>query len=372
MLRVAVQVGFIVAVVIIGFYLAGNFLTNARSSGLPTGFDFLDRTAGVTIRDSDFRLTQPVVDALRVGVVNTLRVAVIGVALTTMLGIVIGVARLSTNWLVRKTAALYVETLRNVPVVVWIVFFYTAVVLRLPPVNEAVETLGLVVLSNRGLSIPWGEGVGAINVFLGVVTLGVVLAIAVALWRTRRHDETGQPHRRVVFGGTVLVMVVVIGYVALGAPIELTLPVRDERLVSGGIQLGPEYAALLIALVLYTASHVAEIVRGSIQAVPKGQSEAANAIALTGFQRLRFVVLPQAFRIMVPPLSNQFLNLTKNSSLAVFIGFPDLFLLGQNMIANGNPAPQIYLIMALSYLSLSLTIALFANIVNRRLALEGR
>ena len=371
-LRVVGQILFLIAVALVLSYLYGNFTENAARSRLSTNFDFLDRPAGVDIRDSDFRRTQPVRDALQEGLINTMRVAGVGILFATILGVLIGVARLSTNWLVRKAAALYVETLRNIPVVVIIIFFYVAVVLKLPSISEPITALGALVFSNRGLVVPWVEAQGATAAFLVVCLVGFLVAVAVAWWRTRRFDATGQPHHRVLYGFATFLLIAAIGYVALGQPLALTLPSREGRVVTGGIQLGPEYAALVIALVLYTTSHIAEIVRGSILAVPKGQTEAANAIALTSFQRLRYVVLPQAMRIMVPPLGNQYLNLTKNSSLAVFIGYPEIFLIGQNMVANGNPAPQIYLIMMGLYLMLSLGISLIANLVNRRLSLATR
>jgi general L-amino acid transport system permease protein len=371
-LRVVGQVVFLLLVALLLWYLYGNFTTNARRTGLSTTFDFLNRPAGVDIRDSTFRPSQPVRDAIGVGLLNTIRVSIVGIALATVLGILIGVGRLSTNFLVRKSAAVYVETLRNVPVLLWIIFIYTAVVLKLPPVNDAAEFLGLTVFSNRGIVIPWGEGTANVNAFLAALAVAIVVAVAVGAWRTKRFDQTGQPHHRILWGTGVILLLGAAAYVALGAPVEPTVPARDGRLVAGGIQLGPEYAALLMALVIYTASHIAEIVRGSIQAVPKGQTEAAYAIALTGFQRLRFVVLPQAFRIMVPPLANQYLNLTKNSSLALFIGYFDLTRVTQQAIANGNPAPQLILILMGCYLVLSLTISFFANIVNRSLALESR
>jgi general L-amino acid transport system permease protein len=371
-LRVVAQVLFLLLVVVLVSYLYGNFMTNARRTGLTTTFDFLNRPAGVDIRDSTFRPSQPVRDALGVGLVNTIRVSIVGIALATILGILVGVGRLSTNWLVRKSAAVYVETFRNIPVVMWIIFIYTAVVLKLPAVTDAAEYLGLTVFSNRGVVIPWGEGSGNVNALLAALAVAFVLAVGVGVWRTKRFDATGEPHHRILWGTGVVLLIGAGAYVALGAPVTPTVPVRDGRVVTGGIQLGPEYAALLIALVLYTASHIAEIVRGSIQAVPKGQTEAAYSIALTGFQRLRFIVLPQAFRIMVPPLANQYLNLTKNSSLAVFIAYFELFRVTQQAIANGNPAPQLIFILMGSYLALSLTISLFANIVNRSLALESR
>jgi general L-amino acid transport system permease protein len=371
-LRVIGQVVFLLLVVLLLWYLWGNFTTNARRTGLTTTFDFLNRPAGVDIRDSDFRPSQPVRDAIGVGLLNTIRVSIVGIALATILGILIGVGRLSTNWLVRKSAAVYVETLRNIPVLVWIIFIYTAVILKLPPITNAAEWLGLTVFSNRGLVIPWGEGGANVNAFLAALAVAFVVAVAVGVWRTKRFDATGEPHHRILWGTGLILLIGAASYVALGTPVEPTVPARDGRVVTGGIQLGPEYAALLIALTIYTASHIAEIVRGSIQAVPKGQTEAAQAIALTSFQRLRYVILPQAFRIMVPPLANQYLNLTKNSSLALFIGYFDLTRVTQQAIANGNPAPQLILILMGCYLFLSLTISLVANIVNRGLALESR
>jgi general L-amino acid transport system permease protein len=284
-LRVIGQVVFLLLVVLLLWYLWGNFTTNARRTGLTTTFDFLNRPAGVDIRDSDFRPSQPVRDAIGVGLLNTIRVSIVGIALATILGILIGVGRLSTNWLVRKSAAVYVETLRNIPVLVWIIFIYTAVILKLPPITNAAEWLGLTVFSNRGLVIPWGEGGANVNAFLAALAVAFVVAVAVGVWRTKRFDATGEPHHRILWGTGLILLIGAAAYVALGTPVEPTVPARDGRVVTGGIQLGPEYAALLIALTIYTASHIAEIVRGSIQAVPKGQTEAAQAIALTSFQR---------------------------------------------------------------------------------------
>ncbi|MPZ89877.1 MAG: ABC transporter permease subunit, partial [Nitriliruptorales bacterium] len=258
------------------------------------------------------------------------------------------------------------------PVLVLIIFMYTAVVLQFPPISNAAETLGLIVFSNRGLVVPWGEGAEQTRLFLVLLGSGLMLAMTAAVWRTRRHDASGEPHRRVLWGGGVLLLVAVAAHLSLSAPGTISLPSREGRVVTGGIQLGSEYAALLIALVLYTASHIAEIVRGSILAVPRGQTEAANAIALSGFQRLRYVILPQALRVLVPPLGNQYLNLTKNSSLAVAVGYFELTRITGQIIANGNPAPQSIGILMLCYLLLSLTIALVTNFVNRRLRLEGR
>ena len=371
-LRVVFQVVFLVIVAWAVWAMVNTVRTNLRVSGLETGFDYLGQPAGVDIRDSPFRPSQPVRDAIIVGLTNTVRVAIVGIAAATIIGILIGVARLSSNWLVRKAAALYVESLRNIPVLVIIIFMYIAVVLRLPGITDAADLVGLVLFSNRGVYVPWAEAAGPVGLFLALLGVALVAALVVATWRTRRWNETGAPHHRVLWGGLTFVLLAVAAYLALSQPLSFTTPTLDGRLVEGGIAMGPEYAALLFALVLYTASHIAEIVRGSIQAVPKGQTEAANALALNAFQRMRYVILPQAFRIMIPPLGNQYLNLTKNSSLAVAIGYFELTRITNQIIANGNPAPQSILILMACYLVLSLIISFFANVVNRALSLERR
>ena len=369
-LRVLAQVAFLLAVGGLLWWLWSNLRTNLASSGITTSFGYLDRPGGFDIRDSDYRPTQPVRAAIVVGFVNTIRVSAVGIFLALVIGSLIGIARLSQNWMLRKTAALYVETLRNIPVLVLIIFMYSAVILQLPAITQAARVLGLGVFSNRAVGLPWVEAAGDAAAYLGVLLAGLVAAVAVALVRTRRFDETGQPHHRLAWGLGLFAVVAAVGFLALGGPVRPTFPALEGRLIIGGVQLAPAFAALLTALTLYTASHIAEIVRGSIQAVPKGQTEAANAIALSSFQRLRYVILPQAFRIAVPPLSNQFLNLTKNSSLAAFIGFPEMVTITNTIISNGNPAPQSITILMAAYLVLSLTISLVANIVNRRLAVR--
>ena len=282
-----------------------------------------------------------------------------------------GVSRLSDNWLVRRTAALYVETLRNVPVLLIILFWYLAVLLRLPQIGRALDWEVLVV-SNRGLVGPGLRQTGDVLVLGVVAAAGVAIAVAAWMWRTRRFDRTGEPHHRVLWGGGVLLTFLLAGYLAGGAPLAVSLPERGELATTGGFRLSPEYAALLVGLTLYTASHIAEIVRGSILAVPRGQKEAADAVGLSGFQRLRFVVLPQAFRIAIPPVANQYLNLVKNSSLGIAIAFPEVTRITRITIAQGGPAPQAIIVLMAVYLVFSLSIALVMNLLNRRLALKGR
>ena len=371
-LRIAFQVAFLVLVVGVLWFLFDTLLYNLRRQGIRTDWAWLRQPAGFAIADTEFRSTQSFFAAYLTGARNTIAVSLLGIALASLLGLVVGVARLSGNWLVRRTAALYVETFRNVPVLVIIFFLYFAVILRLPPIGRAVEFGDLLVLSNRGLVVVWTERTGGIGVLLAVLAAGVVTATAAVVWRTRRFDATGEPHRRVLWALGILALSTVVGFFASGQPYALSLPERGDLGVAHGFRVPPEYAALLFALVIYTASHIAEIVRGSILAVPRGQGEAADALGLSGFQRLRHVVLPQALRIIVPPLANQYLNLTKNSSLGVVIAFPELTRVARISISQGAPAPQGVALLMLIYLSFSLTIAAVANVANRRLAVKER
>jgi general L-amino acid transport system permease protein len=371
-LRIAFQAVFLVAVVGFLLYLLDNVLYNLEQRGFPTGFDYLDQQAGFAIPDSDFRSTQSLGDALIVGFQNTLKVGLFGIVLATILGVTIGVARLSTNWLVRRAAALYVETFRNIPVLLIILFWYLGVIIRLPPIRNAVEVLDVIAISNRGIVIPWFDKVGAGLAFGVLALVAFAVASAVWVWRTRRFDRTGQPHNRVLWAGGALVLLLAVGFVVAGRPWTVDTPEVGALSTSGGFRLAPEYAALLVALALYTASHIAEIVRGSILSVPRGQSEAADAVGLSGFQRLRHVVLPQAFRISVPPITNQYLNLVKNSSLGVAISYYEVTKVTQVSIAQSAPAVQAIVILMGIYLAISLSIALVTNLANRRLTLKGR
>lgn len=370
-LRVAFQIVFLAVVAATIGYFYTNLLTNLNRLGIGTSFSYLDQSAGFAISGSDFSPSESFLAATLVGVQNTATVAVLGIALATVLGIVVGIARLSSNWLVRRAAAGYVEALRNIPVLVIILFWYLAVFLQLPPIDQAVEWAGALVLSNRGLALPWVERTGGLAVFLGCLAVGVLAAVASWVWRTRRNERTGAPSHRVRWAGIVLLGALLVAFFAGGRPLGLSLPERGELGTEQGLLLSPEYGALLIGLVVYTASHIAEIVRGSILAVPKGQTEAANALALSGFQRLRYVVLPQAFRIMIPPLANQYLNLTKNSSLGVAVAFPEVTRITRIAVGQQAPAPQAIVILMLVYLGFSLAISLVTNLVNWRLRRTG-
>jgi len=369
-LRVAAQILFVALVVAFLWFLWFNLLTNMRNQGIRTDYGFLDRRAGFRIAGTDFSSRRPLLDALLIGVKNTALVVVLGIALATVLGVVVGVARLSTNVLVRRAASVYVESLRNIPVLVIIIFWSTAVILKLPSIREPIAWPGFIV-SNRGMRVPWTYGRPGLGAYWTVLVFGLVLAGLLAVWRTRRFDATGAPHHRWAWGLTAFAVVAVAGYLALGRPFSVSLPSLDGIRITGGSAVGPEYAAVLLGLVVYTASHIAEIVRGSILAVSKGQTEAATAVGLGPAQRLRLVILPQAFRVAVPPLANQFLNLTKNSSLGIAVAYAEISAITFVAIGNGAPAPQSISIMMLVYLAFSLGISALTNLANRRLQISG-
>ncbi len=361
-----------VAVVVGGFLFLGNNLRSELiAKNLPTGFDFLTQPTGVTIADSGFNPASPVWKALLTGIKNTFLLVIVGIPLLTILGTLIGVARLSTNWLVVKIATVYVETIRNIPPLLIIIFVFNAVILQLPPPRDPATPLDWFVISNLKLIGPGFTALSGAGIFAGVFVFAMVAVGVVGIWRTRYSERTGHPDHRALWGLGVFTSIMVLGYFILGRPIRMSLPVLDGRIITGGFGGLGAYFAVLAAMVLYTASHVAEIVRGSILAVPKGQTEAANAIALSGFQRLRYVTLPQAFRVALPPIINQYLNFAKNTSLAIAIGYAEVTLITFQLIGNGYPAPQLILLLMVAYLLFSLTISFLVNILNRRLQLVG-
>jgi general L-amino acid transport system permease protein len=263
----------------------------------------------------------------------------------------------------------YVEAVRNIPLALFVVAGLLVVVLGVfPTIQEAWEVGGLAIISNRGVAVPWFIGAG-----LGLIAIGALGGLAawlVSRWRSKVSDRTGALPRTGLWSGGAFLVVMAIGWVALGY--ELTLPELDGRRTTGGIRIDPSFFALFFALVIYTASHIAEIVRGSIQAVPRGQGEAADAVALSGFQRMWYVILPQAFRIAIPPIGNQYLNLIKNSSLGAAIGYYDLTLVAQTTVGNGSPAVPVFALTMLMYIGLSLITSVIVNIANRRFALVER
>jgi general L-amino acid transport system permease protein len=372
-LRVAAQVAVVVAVVALFAYLYDNLTANQRALNIETSFDFLDQQAGFAIAYSDFSPSGTVWEALLVGLRNTLTVALVGIVLTLILGTAVGVARLSRNWLIRRAAGAYVEAVRNVPPLLVIIFVNSAALATLPPIEDARSFGGVLLVSVRevGVLVPRGDGYGGL--YLLLLGLAVVAAVAVARWRERVEERTGRSARRWTWGLALVAVVAVGGWFALDGPIVLSRPEVVGRSIEGGTVMGLPFVSVLVGLTLYTATHVAEIVRGSILAVPLGQTEAATAIGLSTSQRLRHVVLPQAFRIAVPPIINQFLNLTKNTSLGVAVAYAETMYIANTVIASGGkPAIQTILVVMGMYLVVSLAISLVANLAGRRLRLVER
>jgi len=361
-----VVVGLVVALVI---WLYGNYVDNAAEQNIPTDFGFLDNPANFQITGNPLSANAPVRDAIYEGLLNTLRVSVAGIIAATILGTLIGIARLSNNWILNKLAAVYVEAVRNVPLALFVVAGLLVVVLGVfPTIQEAWDLGGLAIISNRGVAVPWFTGSGSGLLLIGLV--GVVAAWAVSRWRGSVSDRTGALPRSGLWAGGVFLLIMVLGWFLFGY--SWTLPEIEGRQTAGGMRIDPSFFALFFALVIYTASHIAEIVRGSIQAVPKGQGEAADAVAFSGFQRMWYIILPQAFRIAIPPIGNQYLNLIKNSSLGAAIGFYDLTLVAQTTVGNGSPAVPVFTLTMMIYIGISLITSVIVNLANRRFTLVER
>ena len=371
-IKIAAQLAAIVVAGFVLYILWFNLSNNLRRIGIRTDFDFLNQPFGVRIAGSDLSPGSSVREAMLNGVRNTLALAVVGLPLLTVIGVLVGVGRLSSNWLVAKASALFVETIRNLPPLLLIVFAFQAVILRLPPARNPITPLGWFVISNLEIYVPGISSGARASTFHATMLLAVVVGAILWWWRTRVQDRTGSPHHRWLWALGFVVSVAVVAYYTLDRPLAVSLPVLDGRVITGGFGGLGAFFAVLGALVLYTASHVAEIVRGSIQAVSKGQTEAANALALSNTQRLRFVVLPQALRIALPPTINQYLNFVKNTSLAIAVGFADVTLIAYQAIGNGQPAPQTILILMGCYLLFSLVISAVVNLYSRRYRLVTR
>jgi general L-amino acid transport system permease protein len=364
-------IGTLVAIVA---YLVHNTNKNLAARHIATGFAFLFRTAGIPIGETSISY-DPAVDtygrALVIGILNTLKVAIVGIILTTILGTLIGIGRLSRNWLIAKAAAIYVEVLRDIPVLLQLLFWYT-LLQGLPSVRGALQPIPGFFLSNRGIRVPALVWENAHSWALAAFLLGLIGVIAWSGVAKKRQDETGV--RPPVWPAAIGLLVVfpLVVWAALGAPFQLDVPVKGGFNFRGGSLVSPEYAALLIGLVVYTAAYIAEIVRSGIQAVPQGQWEAAGALGLRPSAVLRRVVLPQALRVVIPPMTSQYLNLTKNSSLAVAIGYQDLVSIDQTTLNQTGQAIEAIFLAMLVYLAISLSISLFMNWYNARIALVER
>ncbi len=356
-------------------YIVHNTMVNLETRKIASGFAFLAREAGFEIGESPF-IAYSAADnygrALLVGLLNTIRVAAIGIVLATILGVLVGLARLSSNWLLARIASAYVEVIRNVPLLVQLFLWYVLITDNLPGPRDALKPLPGVFLSNRGIALPGVESHPVQLWMLFALFAGLVAAGFVARWARARQARTGQPFASFWVGSGIALGLPLAVFLAAGAPLKLDVPELSGFNFAGGFVLTPEYATLLIGLVAYTAAFIGEIVRAGILAVHRGQVEAANALGLPRRHALRLVVMPQALRVIIPPLTSQYLNLTKNSSLAVAIGYPDLVSIANTSInQNGQAIEGIAIIMAV-YLTVSLSISVFMNWYNKRIALVER
>lgn len=454
-LAVAAQVAFALVMIMLGYFLINNMLVSLRASNIPLGWGFLQQEAGFAIAEGPtFSPTDTYLRAFTVGVTNTLRVALVGIVLATLLGLFTGIARLSNNWLLSNIAGGYIELIRNTPLLVQLFFWYFAVILKLPDLQNSITVPGVGFLNNRGAALNWIYITESGQPWL--YWLGAALVSgAIAWWfRRRQLNQQGLVGSALPWGIPVFLVVAAAGYFITAATVSLPenatydlrrgdrgqvfvdvnsngrfdggidrplryIPVTllDEagaeiatvttdrngeyRFVDleaegvsltwdtpqplyysqpilvgfnfrGGLALSPEFFALLLGLVIYTAAFIAEIVRAGINAVPKGQWEASRSLGLTASQTMRMIVLPQALRVIIPPMTSQYLNLTKNSSLAIAVGYPDLFNISRTIFNQSGAAVQVFLMIMATYLSISLLTSLFMNWYNQRVALVER
>ena len=367
------QVFAIGLVVMAGWWLAANTLHNMQVRGIQSGFDFLKSPAGFDIGESlyPFDSAQPYWQAFLVGLTNTLRVAIIGIILTTILGTLLGVGRFSRNALVRGICYAYVEFFRNVPVLLQLLMWYLLFTEVLPAAQEA-WTLGPLFLSKGGLSFPvpiWAAG--HLWAFFGMLA-GIGVAIIYRRWAFKQFEVTGKLKSMFWVPLAIVLALGVLGWLAGGAPAEFNSPIKGDFSIENGGSLTPEFLSVLIGLTVYTAAFVAEVVRAGIQSVARGQGEAAAALGLAQGQTMKLVMLPQALRVIIPPMTNQFLNLTKNSSLAVAIGYPDVVSIANTALNQTGRAVECIAIVMLVYLTTSLTTSFLMNWYNTRSAIKER
>ncbi len=372
--NLVIQVAIIGGLVLFVWYLAHNTMHNMEVQHIATGLAFLGRTAGIPIAESLISY-EPSTDTfgrvIIIGILNTLKIAVAGIVLATILGTLIGIGRLSKNWLIARCTAIYVEVIRDVPVLLQLLLWYT-LLQGLPGPRQSLHLGSWLFLSNRGLKLPILEWTDAHYWVLAAFVLGLIGTLAWNRAAKRKQDDTGI--KPAVWPAALMLMIgfPALIWVALGSPLTIEMPVLKGFNFVGGGTISPEYFALEIGLVLYTAAYIAEIVRSGIQAVPQGQWEAAGAIGLSTGQILRLVVLPQAVRVVIPPMTSQYLNITKNSSLAVAIGYQDLVSLSQTTLnQTGQAIEGVGIVMGV-FLAISLSISLFMNWYNARIALTER
>lgn len=374
--KIAIQVIAVVLVVTVVAIIADNLLYNLEQLGMNLGFDFLNSQASFDIGETliSYQPSDNYARAIFVGLVNSLRVMVIGLVLATIVGLSVGIARLSDNWLLRNIALVYVETFRNVPLLLQLFFWYFAFFLPLPPIEKAITLPGAIYLTGKGIALPWLTATSGTGIWLILLALGILGAVWLWRWRTRLMIEQGQEGKQILWAiGAIALSALVAFILTQTAPFFLTIPqITNNAQFKNGLVISPELGALLLGLVIYTASFIAEIVRGGIQSVPKGQIEAAQSLGIKPGLTMRMVILPQALRVIIPPLTSQYLNLAKNSSLAIAIGYPDIYFVASTTLNQTGRAVEVVLLVVITYLIISLTISLLMNLYNQSVQLKER
>lgn len=369
------QIITVIAVVAMGWYLFDNTQTNLQHRGITSGFGFLENSAGFGIAQHLIPFTESDTYArvFLIGLLNTLLVTFIGVILATLLGFIVGVARLSNNWIINKLATVYVEVFRNIPPLLQILFWYFAVFLTLPGPRAAHGFFGSFFVSSRGLNMPAALTTDAFWPFMVSIVVAIVAIVLMTRWANKRFEATGVPFHKFWAGLALLIVIPALCALIIGAPLHWELPELKGFNFVGGWVLIPELLALTLALSVYTAAFIAEIVRSGIKSVTHGQTEAARSLGLRPGPTLRKVIIPQAMRVIIPPLTSQYLNLAKNSSLAAGIGYPEMVSLFAGTVLNQTgQAIEVIAITMSVYLAISISISLLMNWYNKRIALIER
>ncbi len=367
-IRILLQILFLLGVLLLAGILYTNMQRGLKNLNLELNLDFLSNEAGFYISEGiGYDPSDAYHNAFWVGILNTIKVSLIGIVCATVLGLFFGIARLSSNWLIRNIATAYVEVFRNIPLLLQILFWYTAVIIgQLPLVSNSISLPGSIFINNRGIYLPALEPTSGLKIWLIFICFGILIGAVLFILRWRKLQQLDRPGFPAKWALPVFIIIAICGwFLTPGGPFKLNLPELTGFNYKGGFRFSSEFSALLIGLSVYTGAYIAEIVRSGLQAVAKGQREAAGAVGLSQQQTLRLIVLPQAIPIIVPPLTSQYLNLAKNSSLAVAIGFPDVFSIGNTMMSHTGQSIPVFAMIMVSYLIMSLTTSTAMNWYNK-------
>jgi general L-amino acid transport system permease protein len=364
----------LVAIVYFFYSAIDNMFVNIESRGIKTGFGFLEAESGFDIAEYliDYSSVSSNLTVFYVGLINTIVVSIVGIIFASLIGLIIGVARLSNNWLIAKLAGGYIELFRNIPILLQILFWYNIALISFPHPRKSIEFFDMVFVNLRGIYMPKPIAEDGFIWVLIALLLGFVLKVLIKRFFNKKHDDTGIKTQTLGYSLLLIFGLPVIVFLILGSPLHFDYPALKGFNFRGGMSLSPEFLSLAFALSVYTATYIAEAIRSGIESVDKGQKEAAAAMGLTQAQSLKLVVLPQALRVAIPPIINQYLNLTKNSSLAAAIGYSELVSTFAGTVLNqvGQAVEIIMMTMAV-YLTISLMISLILNIVNHKMSIKG-